>query len=66
MGSNWQEYINEGLRILRYNGEMIISESSERYEIIKKYINNLGCYIIKDEYNETKRWFYLFVINNKM
>jgi ribosomal RNA-processing protein 8 len=66
MGSNWQEYLKEALRVLRYNGEMIISESEERYEIIKKYICELGCYIIKDDYNEKNRWFYLFVINNKM
>ena len=55
MGSNWKEYIDEGLRILRYNGEMIISESVERYELIKSYINELGCHIMKDDYLETNR-----------
>jgi superfamily II DNA or RNA helicase len=65
MGSNWKEYINEGMRVLRYNGEMIISESVERYEIIKSYINEQKYLIIKDDYLETNRWFYLYVINNK-
>ncbi len=25
MGFNWKEYLNEGNRVLEYNGEMIIS-----------------------------------------
>jgi superfamily II DNA or RNA helicase len=62
MGSNWKEYLDEGKYILRYNGEMIISESSERYEIIKKYLIEIGMKIIKEDYNETKRWFYINVI----
>ena len=33
MGFNWKEYLNEGNRVLEYNGEMIISESIERYEL---------------------------------
>ena len=65
MGSNWKEYIDEGIRVLRYNGEMIISESVERYDMIKSYINEQKYLIIKDEYLETNRWFYLHVINNK-
>lgn len=35
MGSNWKEYLTEGKRVLRYNGEMIISESVERFNIVK-------------------------------
>lgn len=64
MGSNWRKYIDEGKRVLNYNGEMIISESKERYYIIKKYIEKKKLKIIKDEYDETKRWFYLYIINN--
>jgi len=62
MGSNWKEYLDEGKIVLRYNGEMIISESSERYEIIKKYLIEIDMKIIKEEYNEYKRWFYINVI----
>ena len=62
MGSNWKEYLDEGKIVLRYNGEMIISESSDRYEIIKIYLIEIGMKIIKEEYNESKRWFYINVI----
>ena len=62
MGSNWKEYLDEGKYVLRYNGEMIISESSERYEIIKNYLIEIDMKIIKEEYNKTKRWFYINVI----
>lgn len=66
MGTNWKEYINEANRVLRYNGEMIISESKERYELIKEYIESLELHIKLDDYNETKRWFFLHVINDKI
>jgi len=55
MGSNWKEYIEEGHRVLEYNGEIIISESVERYDTIKEYIGTLQMKIIKDEYDKTKR-----------
>ena len=64
MGSNWKEYLNEALRVLRYNGEIIISESIERYELIKNYIQQLKLYIKFDIYEPTKRWFYLHIIND--
>ena len=38
MGSNWKEYIAETYRVLNYNSNIIISESSDRYNIIKQYI----------------------------
>jgi ubiquinone/menaquinone biosynthesis C-methylase UbiE len=41
MGSNWKEYLTEGKRVLRYNGEMIISESVERFNIVKEYLETL-------------------------
>jgi hypothetical protein len=65
MGYNWKEYINESIRVLRFNGEIIISESVERYEIIKEYINKMELHIKKDNYVETNRWFYLHIINDK-
>jgi hypothetical protein len=65
MGSNWKEYIKEGFRVLRYNGEMIISESRERYETVKEYINSLGYTITHSECGENDRWFYIHVVNNK-
>ena len=51
MGFNWKEYLNEGNRVLEYNGEMIISESRERYEVIKRCLEKLKMKIIIDEYN---------------
>ena len=63
MGSNWKEYLNEGKRVLNYNGEMIISESIDRYDVIKAYIQELGLFIKNDDYDETKRWFYIYAIN---
>ncbi len=65
MGSNWKDYINEGFRVLRYNGEMIISESIERYDIIKSYIEELKYCVIKSDYMEKNRWFYYHIINDK-
>ena len=64
MGSNWKEYINEGFRVLRYNSELIISESIERYTLITTYINELEYHIKSDNSYITKRWFYLHVIND--
>ena len=36
------------VRVLEYNGEVIISESIERYEIIKNYIIELKTKILID------------------
>ena len=63
MGSNWKDYLVEGKRILRYNGEMIISESSERFDIVKEYLEtDLEMNIINADYNESQRWFYINAI----
>ena len=62
MGSNWKDYLVEGKRVLRYNGEMIISESVERFDIIREYLADLDMKIINTEYNETNRWFYIYAI----
>ena len=64
MGSNWNEYLNEGFRVLEYNGEMIISESIERYNKIKQYIEELGMHIKNDDYSDTKRWFCIHAIKD--
>ena len=52
--NNWKGYLDESKRILRYNGEMIIYESSERYEIIKNYLIDLDMKIINKEYENNK------------
>ena len=64
MGSNWKEYINEAIRVLRYNGEMIISESIERYEKIKEYIDEKNLHIKNVENNKENRWFYMYILND--
>ena len=64
MGSNWKEYLEEAIRVLRYNGEIIISESVERYDIIKKFIIDKGLIIKNDDYVIGNRWFYLYVLND--
>ena len=62
MGSNWINYLVEGLRVLEYNGEMIISESVERYDSIKKYLIGINMKIIIDDYVEINRWFLIHAI----
>ena len=62
MGSNWTNYLIEGLRVLEYNGEMIISESVERYDSIKKYLIGINMKIIIDDYVEINRWFLIHAI----
>jgi hypothetical protein len=64
MGSNWKEYIKEAKRVLRYNGEMIISESVNRFDTIKEYIDEEELHIKYVENNENNRWFYMYVIND--
>ena len=63
MGSNWKDYIKEGKRVLAFNGVMIISESIDRYNVIKEYITELDLDIKTDEYCEYKRWFYMHAIH---
>ena len=64
MGSNWQSYIEEAIRVLRHNGEIIISESVERYDIVKNFIISKRLVIKYDNYVEGNRWFYLHVLND--
>ncbi len=62
MGHNLEDYLNGAKHVLEYNGEMIISESVDKYDNVKKYVESLNMKIIKEDYNKTKRWFYIFVI----
>ena len=64
MGQNWQKYILEAKRVLIFNGMIIISESSERYNIIKEFVKEIGFKILDDQYDPTNRWFYIYGINN--
>ena len=64
MGSNWKSYLQEAKRVLKYNGEMIISESVERHQIIKDFIEELGCHIKHDDFKPSKRWFYIHALKN--
>ena len=64
MGSNWKEYINEAIRVLKYNGEIIISESIERYETIKAYIDEKNLLIKRVENEKSNRWFYMYILND--
>jgi superfamily II DNA or RNA helicase len=61
MGSNWKEYLHEAKRILRYRGEVIIVDSENRYDNIKKHVSELFK-IDDDNYDENKRWFKLHCI----
>jgi len=62
MGSNWKSYLDEGKRVFDYHGEMIICESSERYDKIKEYVGELELHVKKDVYDAGKRWFYIHAI----
>jgi hypothetical protein len=66
MGSNWRDYLVEGKRVLKYNGEMIISESVERFNMVKEYLEtDLEMKIINVEHDKTKRWFYINAIKQR-
>ena len=62
MGSNWKEYLNEGHRVLEYNGEIIVSESIERYQLIKDYLISMNMHIKNEENEKDKRWFFIYAI----
>ena len=66
MGSNWKDYLIESLRVLEYNGDMIISKSIERYDVIKKYLEGLNMKIIIDNFIENNRWFVIHAIKQLM
>ena len=62
MGNNWKNYLDQGYRVLEYNGEMIVAESTERYESIKNFITEINMKIIDDDYDVTNRWFIIHAI----
>jgi hypothetical protein len=43
MGSDWSEYLTEGYRMLRYNGEFIISEHIRMLDKVRAELERLGC-----------------------
>jgi hypothetical protein len=49
MGSNWKNYLQEGKRVLGMGGEIIIVESIDRYDVIKKYVEELGLSLKMEE-----------------
>jgi hypothetical protein len=45
MGSDWRDYLTEGHRMLRYNGEFIISEHVKMLDDVRAELGRLGCKI---------------------
>jgi hypothetical protein len=45
MGSDWRNYLTEGHRMLRYNGEFIISEHIKMLDDVRVELGRLGCNI---------------------
>lgn len=43
MGSDWRDYLTEGHRMLRYNGEFIISEHIKMLDDVRAELDRLGC-----------------------
>ena len=43
MGSDWREYLTEGRRMLRYNGEFVISEHIKMLDGVRVELGRLGC-----------------------
>jgi hypothetical protein len=43
MGTDWCEYLTEGYRMLRYNGEFIISEHINMLDKVRVELDRLGC-----------------------
>jgi len=64
VGSNWLKYLDEGQRVLRCNGEMIISDSIEKFDIVKEYLAILEMKIINTDHDENKIWFYINAIKD--
>ena len=49
MGSDWCNYLIEGHRILRYNGEFIISEHVKMLDDVRAELGRLGCKIESED-----------------
>ncbi len=53
MGSDWRDYLTEGHRILRYNGEFIISEHIKMLHDVRAELDHLGCKIESEVADDT-------------
>lgn len=68
MGADKLKYLDEGYRILRHNGEFVISESSGMLDTVKTKLADLACMVVKEENTvneeteEQDRWFLLVAI----
>jgi hypothetical protein len=58
MGTDKMEYLREGYRMLRYNGEMIICDSVSMIDDVKSTLLQIGMKVEELEHNESK-WFLL-------
>jgi superfamily II DNA or RNA helicase len=51
MGSDWRDYLTEGHRMLRYNGEFIISEHTKMLDDVRAELGRLGCKVESEDAN---------------
>jgi hypothetical protein len=51
MGSDWRDYLTEGHRMLRYNGEFIISEHIKMLDDVRAELGRLGCKVESEDAN---------------
>jgi len=49
MGSDWRNYLTEGHRMLRYNGEFIISEHIKMLDDVRAELGRLGCKVESED-----------------
>ena len=65
MGTDWPTYLTEGHRMLRYNGEFIISEHIKMLDDVRAELGRLGCKIeseaadASDADDKVSKWFVL-------
>lgn len=58
MGCDKMDYLCEGYRMLRYNGEMIICDSVSMIDEVQDKLQEIGMKVEELEHNES-RWFLL-------
>ena len=58
MGSDKMEYLREGYRMLRYNGEMIICDSVNMIDDVQSTLLQIGMKVEELEHDDS-RWFLL-------
>ena len=65
MGTDWPTYLTEGHRMLRYNGEFIISEHIKMLDDVRAELGRLGCKIESEAVDDSdaddkvSKWFVL-------